>query len=110
MKQYVVDELRLQDVEKLKAHLDHTLPEPTLAGVYRLPLESSLLSTLQRSHSDCGPFYFALELTMDRLSCEMLVRAEQRIRCDCIGEATAAQRNWLMDTIDAMLETLGIRV
>ena len=50
------------------------------------------------------------DLQEDRIACELLVRAEQVIRCSCIGYATAAQRNWLIDCIDAILEKLDISV
>jgi hypothetical protein len=42
--------------------------------------------------------------------CEFLVRSPKRIRCDCIAYATEAQRNWLIDVVDAMLEAVGITI
>jgi hypothetical protein len=108
MKQYVVDELRPDDHRKLKAYLDthHSVPE--FDGLYWLPLDTSMLEAVQADHSACQPFYFALELFSDRLAVELLVRTNQRSRCQCIRYASERQRNWLVQVIDAMFEKLGV--
>ena len=110
MKQYLIDELRLQDHEKIKAYLDAHLKASSMKGLYWIPLEKDLLTARQAEHPTCGPHYFALELQEDRLACELLVRAEQSIRCNCIGYASEKQRNWLIAYIDAILEKLEISV
>lgn len=108
MKQYVIDELRLEDHDKLKGYLDDHFAVPEFEGLYRLPIEDQMLADVQKAHTECQPFYFALELLPDRLACELLIRTNNRIRCDCIQTATEAQRNWLIQTIDALLERLDI--
>ena len=108
MKQYVIDELRPEDYDSLKRHLDAQYAVPNFDGLYRLPLEDQLLSATQKAHKECQPFYFALELSHDRLTCELLVRTNNKIRCDCIQMATEAQRNWLIQTTDAIFEKLSI--
>jgi hypothetical protein len=108
MKQYVVDELRSDDHKKLKEYLDANFAVPGFAGLYWLPLEERVLADVQKSHLDCKPYYFALELTSERLACEMLVRTNNRVRCDCIQYATDSQRNWLMQSVDSIFERLKI--
>jgi len=108
MKQYVVDELRIEDFEKIKNYLDTQFSKGGVDGVYWLQIPEALLDNDQSGHSDCRPHYFSLELDDTRLSCELLVRAKDRIRCDCIKYATGKQRNWLIDTVDAILEQLEI--
>lgn len=108
MKQYVIDELRLEDYDKLKSYLDTHFAVPTFEGLYRLPLEAQMLSQVQKTHVACQPFYFALELLPDCLACELLVRTNNRVRCDCIEVATENQRNWLIQTIDALFDRLEI--
>jgi len=110
MKQYLVDELRLEDYEKIKTYLDENIKKSPVEGLYWIPLASEQLAESQAGHTECGPHYFALELQEDRIACEFLVRAEQVIRCSCIDYATRAQRNWLMDCVDAILEKLGLSV
>jgi hypothetical protein len=109
MKQYVIDELRPAEYEKLKAHLDASYAVPGVEGLYWLSVSPELLNEVQALHTDCQPFYFALELLSDRLACELLVRTNQRIRCQCIQYATKRQRNWLIQVVDAIFEQLGIK-
>ncbi|MCF8068659.1 MAG: hypothetical protein K9L30_08755 [Desulfobacterales bacterium] len=108
MKQYVIDELRFEDYDKLKLYLDKHLNDRSFDGVYWIPLESELFSEVQAEHKDCQPYFFALELEQHRISCELLVRTKGKIRCDCICHANEIQRNWLIDYMDAILEKLEI--
>ena len=108
MKSYVIDELRYQDYEKLKAYLDETYGQDPLGGLYWVPLPASKLGPAQEGHGDCRPFQLALELLEDRLICELLVRTRERVRCDCIRYATAEQREWLIDMVDAIIEKLEL--
>lgn len=108
MKQYVIDEIRPADYEKIRAYLDETFGDAGIEGLYWIPLDETLLSTVQRAHEACAPFYMALELAPDRLSGELLVRTRKRVRCDCIHYADPRQRDWLIHTIDAIFERLEI--
>jgi hypothetical protein len=110
MKQYVIDEFRDEDYQKVKAWLDEHCTAGRISGVYWLTLPESVLTDLQRSHVDCQPYYLGLELDETSLSCGLLVRATGNIRCHCIGYATKAQLIWLIETIDAMMETIGVIV
>jgi hypothetical protein len=82
MKQYVVDQLRYVDYEKIKDYLDHRFATASIGGVYWVPIDLGLL----------------------------LVRTQNRIRCECIAYATDEQRNWLIRLVDDMLAQLGISV
>ena len=108
MKQYLIDEIRPADHDKLKDYLDDAFGKVAMDGLYWVPLDSDLLSDAQRSHPACAPFYLALELGGDRLTGELLVRTHQRVRCDCIGYADPRQRDWLIGRMDAIFEKLGI--
>lgn len=109
MKQYVIDEIRATEHEKIRRYLDDTYGEASLDGLYWIPLVDYLLNDVQHAHTECHPFFFALELQPERLCCELLIRTRQRMRCDCIGYANPAQRNWIVDVIDAMFEKLGLK-
>jgi hypothetical protein len=108
MKSYVIDELRYQDYEKLKAYLDQTYGQEDLGGLYWLPLPENQLGPAQEGHDSCRPFYLALELLEDRLACELLVRTRERVSCNCISYATAEQREWLINVVDAIIEKLEL--
>ena len=109
MKQYVIDELRPDDYRRIKAYLDQKFGESALDSIYWVPLETGLYDETQKEHTGCQPYYFALELDTGRLACELLVRTKNRIRCQCIAYASAEQRNWLMNSVDAFLNELEIK-
>ena len=108
MKQYVIDELRLEDYGKLKKYLDDRFEADTLNGLYWLKIDDDLLSPVQEQHKDCQPFYLALELEEQRLTCELLVRSRSRIRCDCIAYANRGQFDWAVRLIDNIFKDLAI--
>ena len=110
MKQYVIDELRLQDYEKIKSYLDANFAPAGIDGLYCVPLETTILTAIQKEHADCRPHYFAIDIEENLLSCELLVRTRNRVRCDCICYATETQRNWLINLIDGVLSELAIKV
>ena len=108
MKQYVVDELRLEDYHRLKEHLDKTLQTCSIDGVYWIPIKTTLLTPDQAEHTGCHPLCFSVELEPERLTCELLLRTQNRIHCSCIGYATEKQRNWVVQFIDTIFEQLDI--
>ena len=108
MKQYVVDEIRPADYEKIKAYLDAEFGPAEMGGIYWVPVAQEMLNEVQSAHEPCQPFFFALDLEPERLSCELLIRTRSRIRCDCINYATEPQRNWLISVVDAVFEKLEI--
>ncbi len=110
MKQYVIDGLRLEDYQKLKAYLDRYLISSPIGGVYWLKLDQDILTPVQKNHANCQPHVFALMLEESYLSIEFLVRVEKKIKCDCMDYATKEQLNWLIDQVDAILEKLDIRI
>jgi hypothetical protein len=110
MKQYLIDGLRPEDYQKLKTYLDEQWGPATLGNIYWVELDPGILTPIQREHTRCRPHVFALELDERSLACEFLVRIKTRVRCDCMAYATATQRAWIMDRMDAVLDTLNITV
>jgi hypothetical protein len=110
MKQYVVDQLRYSDYEKLKGFMDQAYGEAAMGGVYWVPVDAGLLTPVQSEHRECQPFVAAVELEETRLSLELLIRTRSRIRCSCIAYASERQRSWLIDQVDRMLAQLEISV
>jgi hypothetical protein len=108
MKQYVIDELRLDEHDKIRKYLEETYGPAELGEIYWVPLAAEVLTEIQLAHSDCQPFYFAIAVARDRLAIEMLVRTKSRIRCACIGYASKDQQIWIMEVVDAIFEKLGI--
>jgi len=108
MKQYVIDELRPEDYDKIKAYLDEHFGPVDMGDIYWIPLDQDLYDEKQLSHDECRPFYFTIQLSTTSLAVELLVRTKSRIRCDCIKYATQEQFFWLISFIDAILEKLQI--
>jgi hypothetical protein len=108
MKQYVIDELRAKDYSALKNYLARHFVADPMDGIYWIPIDSEILTETQKRHRDCRPHYFAVELDENRMACELLVRTQNIIRCDCIRYATETQRNWLIALIDHILNQLEI--
>lgn len=108
MKQYVVDELRPEDHEKVEAYLEENFGPAQLGGVYWIPLEEKALSDIQFEHSKCQPFYFAIVLESTMLVGEFLIRTRKKIKCECIHYATESQRNLIICFIDSIFEKLGV--
>jgi hypothetical protein len=111
MKQYVIDELRPADLEKVREYLSVHFLKSRMEGLYWIPLSAELLTPVQSGHTKCHPHVFSVEVEpTGRLSCELLVRTCNRVRCDCIGYATKRQRDWLIDRMEQMLDALQITV
>ncbi|MBU1193916.1 MAG: hypothetical protein KKE62_05460 [Proteobacteria bacterium] len=110
MKQYLIDGLRPGDHKKLKQYLGEHLESSPLGGIYWLEIDRQLLTSVQKEHTQCYPHVFALQLEENFLSCELLVRIQKNIKCDCMAYATKEQRNWLIEQADAILEKLGISI
>ena len=108
MKQYVIDELRLADHEKIKMYLDEHFGPADLGDIYWIPVDPDLYDETQLSHDECRPFYFTIHLSSTSLIVELLVRTKNRIRCDCIQYATQDQFFWLIRFVDTMIESLEI--
>ena len=108
MKQYVIDELRPWEYEKIRAYMEAHFEAADMDGVYWISLAPDCLNEIQRTHTACQPHCFAMELGQDRLSCELLVRTRERVRCDCIAYADECQRNWLIRLADGIFDELGI--
>lgn len=110
MKQYIIDELRYNDYEKVKLYLDENLGASEIGGIYWLPIDEEILTGEQADHTECRPLYFVIDLKPELISCELLVRTKNRIKCSCIDYATEKQRNWLIQYTDDMLKQLEISV
>jgi len=108
MKQYVIDELRPEDHNKIKEYLDEAYGTAEMGAIYWVPVAADMLTEIQREHVDCQPYYFSIDLEGNRFALELLVRTKKRVRCACIGYASKDQRIWIMEAVDAIFERLDI--
>jgi hypothetical protein len=72
-------------------------------------MPSDLLSGDQLEHKQCGPHRVAVVLEEESLRLELLVRAQESLRCSCTAYATPAQRVFLLGYLDRLIDELGLR-
>ena len=109
MRQFVIDELSPMERDNLDSYLKRTLKQGPMIGLFWLLLPPDLLSAEQQGHDDCGPFYLAVDLEDTRITFELLVRSNSNLHCTCIAYATPAQRQFVLDFVDTMIESELIR-
>ena len=109
MRQYVIDEISFLEHDNLDSYLKRTLKPGGLEGVFFLSLPPDLIGPEQIGHGDCGPFYFSVILEPSAVRFELLVRSASNMHCTCIAQATQAQRQFVLDFADRMLNEEMIR-
>lgn len=110
MKQYVLDQLRESDYERIKEYLNKHADRSIMDEIYWVNLPESLYNPIQAEHTRCRPFYFAVQLTMNEVAFEFLIRSREIMRCSCIAYATPPQRDYILQFADTMLDELQIKI
>jgi len=109
MRQYTVTELSEKDIETIEKALQEKKLQASIEHLYWIPVPEDLLTPLQKEHAaTCGPHVMALEVARSSLSLEFLVRARNKIRCDCITYADDGLILAMIHRVDAFLAGLGI--
>jgi hypothetical protein len=108
MKQYVIDQLRENDFQRLEEYLSRHAEAGELPGIYWIPLPERLYGKYQQEHTACQPFYYAINMDRLTISFELLIRTRNRLRCGCIGYATPEQRQYILDYADRLVEELKL--
>lgn len=104
MRQIVIDELSPMELDNIDSYLKRSITLGPMVGLYWLVLPSDLHSAAQQGHDDHGPFYMAVEVERDKVRFELLVRSQSNLHCTCIAYATSAQRQFVLDFIDRMID------
>ena len=106
MRAYVAEDLPADGCRRLADHLRQQGLASGLEGLFWLPVPEQLWTPLQRAHAaSCGPYVVALEVAPTSLRLELLVRAQGRLHCQCIGPAAAPVRNALLDLLEALIQS-----
>ncbi len=109
MRQYYIDEISFLERDNIESYLKRTLKPGPIEGVYWLEVPPDLLGPAQEGHDQCGPFYLSVVLEEKSLRFEFLVRSADNMHCSCIAWATPAQRRFIIDFADRLLEEEMIR-
>lgn len=109
MRQYLIDELRLEDYKKLKDHLETNYKNSAgIPDVFWIEIPDEILSPIQMEHKDCQPFYIAVDLEETLISFELLIRTKKSLRCECISYSNEMQRKWIIEKVDSIFNELNI--
>ena len=109
MRQIMVDQLTREERDNLDSYLKRTLKPGPLDGLYWMTVPQDLLGEAQQGHDNCGPFYVAVDLEEETMRVELLIRSQSNLHCSCIAYATPAQRDFVLQFVDTMLEEEHIR-
>jgi len=112
MRSYLIEDFYPEHQAKVLDRLkDKGLSGP-LDGIFYLPVPEELLTDVQREHAgECGPHIFVLEAVDEStLKLELLVRAQKKLRCECVVYATAQQREYILGFLDDFIRQLDISV
>ena len=102
MRQYTVTELSEKDIETIEKALREKKLQASIDHLFWIPVPDDLLTPLQKEHATtCGPHVMALEF---------LVRARNKIRCDCITYADDRLMLAMIHRVNDFLSGLGISV
>lgn len=119
MQSYIIDELTADDCKKIQERLHDLGLAGSIDGLFWLPIPKHLLTTVQTEHKDtCGPYALALENDMGihqggtgasaSIRLELLVRATNNLRCDCISKVSPELREHMINYLDDLLAELEV--
>ena len=104
MRAYLVEDLPPELCRRLADFAQERGYASSLEGLFWLPVPESLWSPLQREHAArYGPYAVSLEIGEDSLRLELLVRARNRLHCDCVAPADSATRQALIDRLEELI-------
>ncbi len=109
MRAYLIDEISASNVERIDVFLKKNAITSNLEGLFWMKIPDDLLSPAQFQHRSCRPHVYSLELGPDWLKIELLIRSHKTMQCTCPAYCTAQQRNFVINAVHGMLETLNIR-
>ncbi|MFO8082954.1 MAG: hypothetical protein R6U27_01390 [Desulfobacterales bacterium] len=110
MKQYVIDQLSNQDYHRVKDYLDKHFKNSGMEDLYWIPIDENLLTEIQKSHTECQPFFFAVEVVPNKITWELLLRTNNRMHCSCMEYANDLQISWLIGFADSIFDRLKIKI
>ncbi len=115
MRSYLVEDLFNGDAKRIEESLKAKDFSGPMDGLFYLPVPQEMLQGLQREHlPECGPYMMALEVNYGvekaNLKLELLVRARNNLRCDCIAYAGPELRAYMIDFLDDFIKEQDVSV
>jgi len=105
---YVTDSLSPGTLAAVAARCLELGFSSSLESVYWLPVAEAHHTPVQREHREsCGPYAMALTFEEDSIALELLVRSRSALHCNCIGYASPALREHMMQYVDDLIDSLS---
>lgn len=108
MRQFMFDEIRREDMEKMTQWLEERAENSPMTGLYWMTIPDDLLDPGQLGERDDQPFCFAIELGDDWAKFELLVRSRTNLRSPHTRYATPRQMQYIIDMADQIVQELQI--
>ena len=108
MRAYLLDEITPGDMAKIRAYLKENTVSSSLDQVFWAQIPDELLNEDQRTHENCRPHVFAVELGDNWIKCEFFIRSLSNMRCTCPAYAGRRQRRHIISFADDMILELGV--
>jgi len=108
VRQYVIDELRNDAIERVRHYLEAHCEKSDLDNLFWLQIPDDMLSSDQFTHRECQPHCAGIELGERFVIFEMLIRSRTSLKCSCIAYATPQQRQFILAFADRLAEETGI--
>jgi hypothetical protein len=108
MRAYLIDEISPLDMEKISLFLKQNTSQSSLDAVYWVEIPEDLLEGIQIKHQTCRPHVFAIEMGDTWVKAELFVRSLKTMRCDCQSYSSLQQRDYILNFVHHMIDTLKI--
>jgi hypothetical protein len=109
MRSYYIDEFVPGELERLAERLESMELSAGVEDLYWLPVPQKLLTPVQQEHAhECGPYVLALEILDEALRLELLARARNRLRCECVAYAEQHLVTHMILYLHGLLDELKI--
>ena len=110
MRQYVLDEIGKEDMERAVRWLEERAERSSVEGLYWVNFPPDMLAPVQFKHKECQPHCFAVEVGDDVVKFELLVRSRSSHRCRaCQVYASPQQRQFILDMADRLIMEAHVR-
>ncbi len=103
MRALIFDELRREDVARVREYLAERATAAGIEDIYWVEMAEDRLTGDQAEHVHCQPHRFAVEVGKDFIKIELFIRPAEGLRCHCAGYAEADQRNFIIDWADRLV-------
>jgi len=109
MRAYLIDEITPSDMEKITLFLKENSFQSSMEAIFWVEIPEDLLKGIQFEHKNCRPHVFAMEKGDDWVKAEFFVRSLKSMTCDCQNYCTPQQREFILNFVHHMIDTLNIK-